>query len=110
MAGNHCPSCNCPDKNYAPNESQPDCWEWGKPAWSTGYGYITVGRRLVGAHKFVFEALVGTVPEDMELDHTCRNRNCVNPEHLETVTHRQNIVRGMDAVLKARYARKESVA
>jgi hypothetical protein len=55
----------------------------------------------------MYEQLVGPVPEGFELDHKCRNRNCVNVyEHLEVVTHQVNILRGMDAVLKARYTRQ----
>jgi len=92
---------------YAPNaEPQPDCWNWGRPALPAGYGLIYINGRTRGAHRWIYEQIVGPVPEGLELDHKCRNRNCVNYEHLEPVTHQQNILRGMDAVLKARYTRK----
>lgn len=64
-----------------------------------GYGQIRVGsradgtRRLAYAHVVAYEHFVGPVPEGLELDHTCRVRNCVAPRHLEAVTHRENMGR-----------------
>lgn len=46
------------------------------------------------AHRFSYEILVGPIPEGMELDHLCKNRRCVNPAHLEPVTHHENLIRG----------------
>ena len=45
------------------------------------------------AHQWIYEQVIGTVPDGLELDHLCRTRNCVRPDHLEPVTHRENIVR-----------------
>jgi IS5 family transposase len=71
-----------------------ECWEWtgGK---TLGYGtfWVAKGTR-VKAHRFAYEWLVGPVPEGLSLDHLCRNRGCVNPAHLEPVTHRENVLRG----------------
>ena len=93
---------------YAPNEPRSDCWNWGKPCFPTGYGIIYIGpRQSRGAHRWIYERLVGTVPDGYELDHLCRNRNCVNPQHLEVVTHRQNSIRGWDVILRTRYTRQE---
>lgn len=82
----------------APNPS--GCWEWvGARTGGTtgGYGSIRIepgsGPR-VGAHRLVYEILIGRVPDGRELDHLCRNRGCVNPDHLEPVTHRENLLRG----------------
>jgi len=101
----HCRSCHCAETLYAPNESWPDCWNWGDPCWPTGYGYLPGLPRLVLAHRFLYEQMVGPIPEGMEIDHLCRNRNCVNPGHLEPVTRRVNAIRGADATLRRRYTR-----
>ena len=60
-----------------------------------GYGRTRVGGRKVMAHRFIYEIARGKVPPGLVLDHLCRNRSCVNPDHLEPVTHRENILRGV---------------
>jgi hypothetical protein len=73
------------------------CWLWTGYAMPGGYGQIQQTepkRRAVLVHRVVYEALVGSVPEGLELDHLCRMPACVNPAHLEPVTHRENILRG----------------
>jgi hypothetical protein len=69
------------------------CWEWNSPL-DTGYGLIRLGCKQVGAHRFMFERHKGPIPEGKHLDHLCRNPKCVNPEHLEPVSARQNARRG----------------
>lgn len=80
------------------------CWDWnGKPT-EFGYGQIRVGGckgRTIKAYKYVYEVLVGAVPQGLELDHLCKRPICVNPEHLEPVTHRVNILRGNAPTAKA---------
>lgn len=74
------------------------CWIWTGGTAGVGYGSFEAGTRLtprrVYAHKFAYEELVGPVPLGLELDHLCRVRKCVRPEHLEPVTHRVNVGRG----------------
>jgi hypothetical protein len=84
------------------------CWEW--TGWLTTNGYggfdIRVGGkpRKVRAHRWLYEQLVGTIGTGLELDHLCRNRLCVNPDHLDPVTHKENARRGAaGAVNAARY-------
>ena len=62
------------------------CWEWTGRKDRDGYGLY--GNRR--AHRVVYEALVGPIPEGMTLDHLCFNRSCVKPEHLEPVTQAEN--------------------
>lgn len=82
------------------------CWQWTGAGVRTknGYGRIMVNGRLIGAHQYSYELLVGPIPKGLTIDHLCRNRGCVNPEHLEPVTHRINILRG-DSI-SAKHAKK----
>lgn len=79
------------------------CWYWGGSCTGSttdgkGHDYFNLGadsgRKGVVAHKFSYETLVGPVPDGLELDHLCRNPPCVNPDHLEPVTHAENMRRG----------------
>lgn len=65
------------------------CWEWTASK-AHGYGYFNGSR----AHRFAYELLVGPIPDGLVIDHLCRNRGCVNPDHLEPVTQRENTMRG----------------
>jgi hypothetical protein len=68
-----------------------DCWLWNRYL-TKGYGHASVpGRRTHQlAHRAVWELLVGPIPDGLELDHLCRVRSCVNPDHLEPVTPLEN--------------------
>jgi hypothetical protein len=87
---------------WAKVEKTDTCWVWSA-AKISGYGAFKLDGRAIRAHRFAYELLVGPVPEGLPLDHLCRNRACVNPAHLEPVTHRVNILRGEGAcAVKAR--------
>lgn len=71
-----------------------DCWIWTAHVESKGYGQFRQDGRSVMAHRAFYEMLVGPIPDGMTIDHLCRNRRCVRPEHLEPVTNRENVLRG----------------
>lgn len=79
------------------------CWEWtgGKTGFPRGgYGYFTATRGIRGgAHIYAYRLLIGDVPDGLQLDHLCRNKVCVNPYHLETVTNAENVRRGFRSEL-----------
>jgi hypothetical protein len=70
------------------------CWLWTGQIGNNGYARFRYKGGQLG-HRYAYEAAVGPVPEGLELDHLCRVRSCVNPEHLEAVTHRENCIRGL---------------
>lgn len=71
----------------------PTCWLW-MGALNQGYGVYTSGGKARKAHRVSYQEIVGPIPECLTLDHLCRVRNCVNPDHLEPVSVRINTMRG----------------
>lgn len=70
------------------------CWLWQGPVNSGGYGvFMPASNRPVGVHRFAYEFCVGPIPAGLQLDHLCRVRLCVNPDHLEPVTGTENVRR-----------------
>lgn len=74
-------------------EAGPGCWLWKGTLDRIGYGNVVVERHTYRAHRVVYEALIGPIGDGLELDHLCRNKACVNPAHLEPVTHSENLRR-----------------
>ena len=87
-----------PEGRRAERRMEPDsrtgCWLWFGTTTPTGYGQIGVRGKTRYAHRVMYEAHRGPIPDGLEIDHRCRVRHCVNPEHLELVTHRENQRRG----------------
>lgn len=80
------------------------CWEWAKARDPQGYGRVGIlgTSRSMLAHRYLYELLVGPIPDGLTLDHLCRNPCCVRPSHLEPVTARENSSRGMGPTWIAR--------
>lgn len=85
------------DKQGPAPDSWPElgsCWLWTGTINVDGYGKVSFRLPCRLAHRVVYERLVGPIQDGLQLDHLCRVRNCVNPNHLEPVTSRVNSLRG----------------
>ena len=75
-------------------DSEPGCWLFTGYRDPNGYGKVGEGQKVRLAHVVVYEQVRGAVPPGLELDHLCRLPPCVNPWHMEAVTHKVNLLRG----------------
>jgi hypothetical protein len=85
-------------------DKTPTCWRWTGSLVREGYGFLRVNGKTTPAHRFAYELLVGPIQDGLTIDHLCRVRHCVNPEHLEPVTRDENTLRGTGPT--ARHARQ----
>jgi hypothetical protein len=74
-------------------EPNSGCWLW-LGSLRSGYGRFSLNGKTCEAHRVSYEHLVGPIPQGMMIDHLCRTRCCINPDHLEPVTNAENIRRG----------------
>lgn len=74
-------------------DAESGCWLWTGPRSRLGYPTLKVGDEH-GAHRLAYRLWKGSIPDGLTIDHLCRVRHCVNPEHLEPVTQRVNSIRG----------------
>ncbi len=96
-------SCNCKDgkpvdieeRFNALHEKTDGCWKWIGSTNGRGYGQMSVRNRPKAAHRVSYELHKGPIGKGYQIDHLCRNRGCVNPEHLEAVSQRDNVLRGV---------------
>lgn len=79
-------------RNIAAGDSE--CWLWTKSKSLDGYGWASLDNRTHQAHRLIYTLVNGEPPRGAVLDHLCRVRHCVNPQHLEPVTPRENLRRG----------------
>lgn len=69
------------------------CWVWQGGLVKGGYAQLSINGSRQYAHRVAYEMYKGKIPDHLEIDHKCRVRNCVNPEHLEAVSHQENMKR-----------------
>ena len=82
------------DRFWAKVDFTDSCWLWIAGCNKWGYGKFYLNGRTRGAHRVAYEWCIGSIPEGLDLDHLCRIRNCVRPNHLEAVTEGENTKRG----------------
>ena len=83
------------------------CWQWMGSKDTRGYGRIRdFNSKIVKAHRISYEYYCGDIPIGREIDHLCSNHSCINPEHLEAVSHRVNVLRGVG--IAANYAKRQT--
>ena len=82
-----------------PGPLETPCWQWQLAKTPKGYGWVWDRTGPALAHRVYYEAHHGPVPDGLELDHLCGERSCVNPDHMDAVSHAENCRRGRRAKL-----------
>lgn len=75
-------------------KSDSGCWIWLGGKQPSGHGKIRIEGKTYQVHRVAFELVKGSIPKGLVLDHLCKNPSCINPDHLEPVTQRINLLRG----------------
>jgi HNH endonuclease len=71
-----------------------ECWLWTGQTDAEGYAEVRFRGKRIKAHRAVYEHFTGPIPNGLELDHLCHTPSCLRPDHLEAVSHRENVLRG----------------
>jgi hypothetical protein len=87
------------DRFWSKVEPTGFCWLWTAALRTDGYGVFQTKNRggIVRAHRYAYELLIGKIPSGLQIDHLCRVKRCVNPDHLEAVTAKENTRRAFAA-------------
>jgi len=85
------------------------CWLWLGHKAGNGYGTFKMDYRKRLAHRLAYEFYVGAIPKGLVIDHLCRVRHCVNPDHLEAVTHAENLLRRPPFIMRGRLIAGRSI-
>lgn len=88
-------AADAPPRFWARVEKTETCWLWLGASSLNGYGRFSIAGRMFGAHRYAWTLLRGEIPEGLVIDHLCRVRHCVNPEHMEVVSPKVNTLRGL---------------
>lgn len=86
--------CTPEERFWSKVDKTENCWNWIGGLNEFGYGHFTVGGKnkvSSPAHRWSYKMLVGPIADELDIDHVCRNRACVNPDHLRPATSKQNI-------------------
>ena len=103
--GNTTNPMNILERFWSKVEKTDNCWNW-KGASGGRYGRFNIGdRKMVQTHRFAYELTKGQIPEDKVIDHLCKNIKCCNPDHLDIVTQKENIMRSNNHVAKRALSR-----
>jgi hypothetical protein len=86
--------------NYISPEPMSGCWLWMGVLNGSGYARIRLGAHLIFVHRLFYEFYKKPIPAGLTVDHICRVRCCVNPAHMDVVTHRENCLRGIAPAAK----------
>ena len=88
------------------NDTKGVCWEWCGTKSTDGYGMFFLNKKMRSAHRISYELFKDDIPQGLVIDHLCRNRKCVNPNHLDIVTNQENCIRGLTGKINNHNKRK----
>jgi len=75
--------------------SDSTCWEWIGAKRRDGYGNFMINGKMIQAHRYSYELYNGTLIQGLVIDHLCRHTSCVNPDHLDQISRKENVLRGI---------------